>query len=77
MSIIIDNPRQGESSHTSHNRARYLCQTQQAFVTKEGKLHILTYDWRQEHSKSNPDALWWNGESKDRFAMFRPGEVRS
>lgn len=75
MSIAIENPRTGEASHTSRNRATYLIQTQQAFMTEEGALHLLSYE-RTEYYKRSGEAFWWNG-SWPKWAMKMPGEVRS
>jgi hypothetical protein len=77
MSIEIDNPRQGEATHTSRNRAIYLCQTQQAFITEENKLHLLYREKREFYDRLNStEAYWWNGSSGSNH-MHRPGEVRS
>ena len=77
MSIAIDNPKSGQASHTSQNRASYLIHTQQAFITEEGKLHLLEYEKREHFDHSNVDeAHWWNG-SEAPWKMHRPGEVRS
>ena len=76
MSIEIENPRAGEATHTSNNRAIYLCQTQQAFVTEEGKLHLLHYEREEQYDRIGQDAFWWNGNQNPLF-MHKPGEVRS
>jgi len=77
MSIEIDNPKPGQASHTSNNRATYLRQTQQAFITEEGKLHLLEYEKQEYYDRTNPDeAIWWNG-SCDSLKQHIPGEVRS
>jgi hypothetical protein len=77
VSIEIDNPLTGESTHTSRNRANYLCQTKQAFFTEEGKLHVFyRVKIKEESYEVNPNAIWWNGEEHP-DKMHRPGEVRS
>ena len=75
MSIAIENPRPGQATHTSRNRAAYLCQTQQAFMTDDNKLHLLEYE-REEQYERKGEAYWWNGEAPA-WGMRKPGEVRS
>ena len=41
MSIEIANPQVGGASHTSRNRADYLCATGQAVITDDGRLRLI------------------------------------
>jgi hypothetical protein len=78
-SVEVVNPRPGTPSHLSRNRAQQYCDAGIAYYTKDGRLRFRGLD---STSRTGSDVyirgkVLWNGESKNPFAMFKPGEIRS
>jgi hypothetical protein len=73
--ILISNPPPGTSGYTSPRKAAEYIRRGRAEIV-DGMLKFISRSER-EQAEWKKEGTWWNGSSKNKNAMHRPGEVRS